>query len=44
MPIACKPATPAPSTSTLAGLAVPAAVISSGKNRPNVAAATSTAL
>ncbi len=44
VPMACRPATPAPSTSTLAGRAVPAAVISSGKNRPNSAAATSAAL
>ena len=34
VPIACRPATPVPSTSSLAGRAVPAAVISSGKNRP----------
>ena len=33
-----------PSTSSFAGRAVPAAVISSGKNRPYTAAATSTAL
>jgi hypothetical protein len=44
VPIACRPATPVPSTRTLAGLAVPAAVISIGKNRPNSVAATSTAL
>ena len=44
MPIACRPATPAPSTRTLAGRAVPAAVISRGKNRPNALAATSAAL
>ena len=44
MPIACRPATPAPSTRTLAGRAVPAAVMSRGKNRPNALAATSTAL
>ena len=31
--IACRPATPAPSTSTRAGVTVPAAVISSGKKR-----------
>ncbi len=42
--MACRPATPAPSTSTLAGRAVPAAVISSGKNRPNAPAATTAAL
>ena len=34
VPMACSPATPAPSTSSRAGRAVPAAVISSGKNRP----------
>ncbi len=34
--MAWSPATPVPSTSTRAGRAVPAAVISSGKNRPNV--------
>ena len=34
VPIAARPATPAPSTSTCAGLAVPAAVISSGKYPP----------
>ncbi len=44
VPIACSPATPVPRTSTLAGRAVPAAVMSSGKNRPNAPAATSTAL
>ena len=44
MPIACRPATPAPSTRTLAGRAVPAAVMSRGKNRPNALAATSAAL
>ena len=38
VPMACSPATPVPSTSTLAGRAVPAAVISIGKKRPNSAA------
>ena len=33
MAIACRPATPAPSTSTLAGRTVPAAVVSIGKKR-----------
>ena len=42
--IACKPATPAPSTSTFAGATVPAAVISIGKKRGSRSAATSTAL
>src|SRR5205807_3875227 len=42
--IACSPATPAPSTSTRAGVSVPAAVTSIGKNRPAAAAASSTAL
>ena len=37
--IACRPATPAPSTSTLAGATVPAAVISIGKNRGSRSAA-----
>ena len=32
--IACSPATPAPSTTTLAGLAEPAEVIIKGKKRP----------
>ena len=41
--IACRPATPAPSTSTLAGLIVPAAVVSIGKKRPISSAAISTA-
>ncbi len=44
VPIACRPATPAPSTSSFAGRAVPAAVISSGKNLPYASAATSAAL
>ena len=38
--IACRPATPAPSTSTLAGATVPAAVMNSGKNRGSRSAAT----
>src|SRR5579884_1137726 len=42
--IACSPATPAPSTSTVAGRIVPAAVISIGKNRPISVAAINTAL
>ena len=42
--IACSPATPAPITSTRAGVIVPAAVIIIGKARPNSAAASSTAL
>src|SRR6185437_3301515 len=42
--MACRPATPAPSTRTFAGRLVPAAVISIGKNRPKWSAATSTAL
>ena len=42
--IACSPATPAPSTNTLAGASVPAAVVSIGKRRGDAAAATSTAL
>ena len=42
--IACRPATPAPSTSTRAGAMVPAAVISSGKNCGSASAASSTAL
>ena len=41
--IACRPATPAPSTSTCAGLIVPAAVISIGKKRGSSSAAVSTA-
>ena len=44
MPIACRPATPAPRTSSLAGRAVPAAVMSMGKNRPYALAAISAAL
>src|SRR5262249_55687914 len=44
VPMACSPATPVPSTSTLAGRAVPAAVMSSGKNLPNAAAPMSAAL
>jgi hypothetical protein len=42
--IACKPATPAPMISTFAGLIVPAAVVSIGKNFGSVLAAISTAL
>ena len=42
--IACRPATPAPITSTLAGATVPAAVISMGKNFGSRSAASSTAL
>ncbi len=41
---ACNPATPTPSTSTLAGFTVPAAVVSIGKNRVDSEAASSTAL
>jgi hypothetical protein len=40
--IACRPATPAPMTSTRAALIVPAAVIIIGSARPNSAAASST--
>src|SRR5215831_10442812 len=42
--IACRPATPAPTTSTFAGATVPAAVISIGKKRGSRSAAISTAL
>jgi len=42
--IACSPATPAPSTTTRAALAVPAAVIIIGKKRWYRLAASSTAL
>jgi hypothetical protein len=38
--IACRPATPAPSTTTSAGGTVPAAVMFSGKNRRSIPAAT----
>ena len=38
--IACRPATPAPSTTTSAGGTVPAAVMLSGKNRRSSPAAT----
>ena len=41
--IACSPATPAPSTSTLAGRIVPAAVVSIGKKRGSSCAAISAA-
>ena len=41
--IACRPATPAPSTITLAGVTVPAAVVSIGKKRPASRAASSVA-
>ena len=41
--IACSPATPAPSTSTLAGRTVPAAVVSMGKKRGSSWAAISAA-
>ena len=44
MPIAWSPATPVPRMSTLAGRAVPAAVVSMGKKRPNAAAPTRAAL
>ena len=44
VPIACSPATPMPRISTFAGLAVPAAVVRSGKYRPNASAAMITAL
>ncbi len=43
MAIACNPATPAPSTSTLAGGTVPAAVIASGNIRGVTEAASRTA-
>jgi hypothetical protein len=42
--MACRPATPAPITSTLAGRMVPAAVVSMGKKRPLRSAAISAAL
>src|SRR5207244_74451 len=42
--VAWSPATPAPSTSTLAGVRVPAAVTSIGKSRPVATAASRTAL
>ena len=42
--IACKPATPAPITNTLAGLIVPAAVVNIGKNLGKAADASKTAL
>ena len=42
--MACSPATPAPSTSTVAGVTVPAAVMSSGNILPIRSAAMSTAL
>jgi hypothetical protein len=42
--MACRPATPAPTISTLAGRMVPAAVVSIGKNLPESSAAISTAL
>ncbi len=41
--IACRPATPAPMTKTLAAGTVPAAVIIIGSARPNSAAASITA-
>ena len=41
--IAWRPATPAPSTSTFAGLTVPAAVVIIGKKRPASRAASSDA-
>ena len=41
--IACKPATPAPRTTTWAGVTVPAAVINIGKNLGEISAATSEA-
>ena len=41
--IACNPATPAPTISTLAGGIVPAAVIKRGKNLPRYCAAINTA-
>ena len=43
-PAPADPATPTPSTSTLAGFTVPAAVVNIGKNRVDSDAATSTAL
>ena len=44
MAIACRPATPAPTTKTRAGVTVPAAVISIGNIRGSASAASSTAL
>ena len=44
MASACRPATPTPSTSTVAGFTVPAAVVNIGKNRVDSDAATNTAL
>jgi hypothetical protein len=41
---ACNPATPTPSTNTVAGFTVPAAVVNIGKNRVDSDAASSTAL
>ena len=41
--MACKPATPAPTTKTLAGAIVPAAVINMGNIFGSAAAASSTA-
>ncbi len=43
VPIAARPATPAPATSTLAGATLPAAVTWPVKNRPKVCAASTTA-
>jgi hypothetical protein len=42
--MACKPATPAPITSTCAGRMVPAAVVNMGRNLSKVFAAINTAL
>jgi hypothetical protein len=42
-PMAARPATPAPTTSTLAGGTLPAAVTCPVKNRPNAWAASTTA-
>ncbi len=41
--MACRPATPAPSTSTLAGRMVPAAVVSMGRKRGSSSAVISAA-
>ena len=41
--MACRPATPAPSTSTWAGRTVPAAVVSMGRKRGSSSAAISAA-
>ena len=41
--MACRPATPAPRTSTFAGETVPAAVVIIGKNWPDSRAASSAA-